>query len=231
MSYIYYSDFQLNEKIEKESKKINFPDVPVVPVKLSPEATKNIYIDSVWYSSPVHKAETNCEINIRVVNDTDQDIENLELNAVIGTLKKTVFINIQARSKQATKFSYRDGKDGWVQGKLTVTDDEINFDDNYYFSYEVSGAKVLILDGEDFVPNFLSVFGLDNYYKTQNVLSSSFTRKDIEDKDLIILNGLNKVSLGIIEILSQHLSNGGSIALFPGKSPDRNTWNSMLGKF
>lgn len=230
-SYIYYSDFQINGQTFNKAGKIKFPDVPIVPVKLKPEANKNIYIDSVWFTSPIHKSKKNCEININVVNDTDEDIENLELNAIIGTVKRTIFINVLANGKTTTKFTYRDGENGWVQGYLTIADDELNFDDNYYLSYEVTGAKVLIIEGEDHIPNFSSVYALDDYYNTTNADINTITSDHVADKDLIVLNGLNKVSPGLIQMLNSHHANGGVLAFFPGINPDKSQWNNLLSAF
>lgn len=230
-SYIYYSDFQFNNRTEKKADKLIFPDSPIVPIKLSPEAKNNIYIDSVWFTSPIHKALSNCEINVRIKNDTQNDIENLELNAQIGSVKRTIFVNVLANGNATTKFTYRDGENGWVQGVITIADDEINFDDNYYLSYEVSGAKVLIIEGEDHISNFSNVYALDNYYSTTSTTINAVTRENVSDKDLIILEGINKVSPGLTDMLKSHYSNGGVLAFFPGKTPDKSQWNSLLTSF
>lgn len=227
--YILFSDFQFRERKKQqlgEQKGIEF-----YPVQLISETTENIYIDSVWYSAPVHKQNTNSEINIRVKNTGDRQLENLELLVNIGDLKKNIFVNVEPTGESTTSFTYREKEAGWRNGVLTIADDNLHFDDKYFISYEVhNSANVLILNGEDQINNFSVVYNLDEYYKVKEKDLSALVLDDFKGIDIVLINGANSVSSGLTEYLTNFLSTGGTVALFPGTNAETNGWNGLLAK-
>jgi len=74
------------------------------------------------------------------------------------------------------------------------------------------------------------VLDLDDYFQYTTIDIKAITKGDLDNVDLILLNGTNKISNGLTTYISDFISNGGSVALFPGKTPIPNEWNNLLSK-
>lgn len=225
--YILLSDFQKIPK--KNSLNTDLSHLDIYPIKLIAEKQKNLYIDSVWFSSPIRKTGNKNEFFIRLVNKSDVLLTNVELIYTIGKMKKTVFMDIEANSKKETSISYQDNKPDYIDGQVRVFDEHILFDDAFYFSYNVRDeANVLIINGEDQISNFSTVYGLDKYYHLTEKEATSITLEDFNGKDLVVINGMNSIPGGTAVYFKNFVKNGGSIALFPGKNAVIPEWNSIL---
>lgn len=223
------SDFQKHELNKKE--KLNLASFEFHPVQLIPEETANIFIDSVWFSSPIRKVGEKHELNIRLFNTSDQDLKNVEVSVKIDRFNKSFYTDIPANGTKETSLTYSDKSVGWKSGKVTVADEHVIFDDTYYLSYEVKEhANVLVLDGEDAIRNVRVVLDLEDYYLVEENKISAITLDNFKNKDLVIINGANALSSGVINYLTEFNENGGSLSLFPGKNPDKSAWNQLLGK-
>ncbi len=221
------SDFQ---KLDQEkNKQLAIENISFFPIKLSAESEANVFIDSLWFSSPIHKVNTKNELNIRVVNKGAQDMVNTEVLISIDRFKKTIFIDLPKNQSITTKIGYMDKSIGTKTGKVQVIDNHVFFDDSYFLSYEVKERiNVLVLDGEDAIPNIAMVLDLDNYFNYSSKKITTITKNDFEEKDFVIINGANDMTNGMTNYLTDFVSTGGSIALFPGKNPSNSGWNSLL---
>jgi hypothetical protein len=223
------SDFQQHASTKKE--KLNLNSFEFHPVQLIPEETANIFIDSVWFSSPIRKVGEKHELNIRLFNDSDQDLKNVEVTVKVDRFNKLFYTDIPANGKKETSLTYSDKSVGWKSGKVTVADEHVIFDDTYYLSYEVKEhANVLVLNGEDAIRNVRVVLDLEDYYLVEENKISAITLDNFKNKDLVIINGANALSSGVINYLTEFNENGGALSLFPGKNPDKSAWNQLLGK-
>ncbi len=223
------SDFQKHSSASKEKLKLS--NFEFHPVKLIPEETANIFIDSVWFSSPIRKVGQKHELNIRLFNTSDQDLKNVEVTVKVDRFNKSFYTDIPANGKKETSLTYSDKSVGWKTGKVAVADDYVTFDDTYYLSYEVKEhANILVLNGEDAIKNVRVVLDLEDYYLVEENNISAITLDNFKNKDLVIINGANNLSSGVINYLTEFNENGGSLSLFPGKSPEKGAWNQLLGK-
>lgn len=227
IQYVFLSDFQKSNGFA--TQKLKTTNVSFYPIKLSPESNANIYIDSLWFSVPVHKVNAKNELNIRIANSGENDLENVEVFIQIADYKKTLFVSLPKKQETTTTITYADKSTGLKSGKIQVMDEHVLFDDAFYLSYDVvKNVNVLCLDGEDAVPNIATVYSLDNFYTNENRPITSVTKDDFQGKDIVIVNGSNGISRGIANYLIEFVQTGGTIALFPGKQPNKNDWNYLL---
>ncbi len=229
VNYFIFSDFQ---KDASKQMKVEEHDITYYPTRLIPETNANIYIDSLWFSAPIHRPGQNNTLNIKVQNNNPEDIENLELTIRIEDYNKTIFVNAPAKKAVTTSVSYNHKNKGWKKGVVNVTDESVFFDDNYYLSYEViDKTNVLVINGEDAVSGAHVIYELNDAYNCLVKEITSLTNNDFQRKDLVVINGANQMPSGIISYLEAFSKTGGSIALFPGKTPDLNGWNQLLGEY
>ena len=217
--YVLLSDFQnstfIMNKIAED--KIHFYN----PIQLFPQDRSNIYIDSVWFSSPIHKKGEANELFIQIKNDAEEATTNLELELEIGKKQRTSFIDIDAGKKSIISFQITDQENGQKNGKVGINDKQLYWDDDFYFSYQVADySNTLIINGEAASENVTKVFNIEPFFKTQSTKDVEFTKDKLNQCDFVILNGLNSISSGMDEDLVEFNKMGGSIFIFPGNNID-----------
>ena len=221
------SDFQ--HLGDEKSSTLSIENTSFYPIKLNSENESNVFIDSLWFSSPIHKIGVNKELNIRLRNNGLESISNSEVLINVGNFKKTIFIDIPSKTKVTTQINYQDKSPGAKKGVVQVIDNNLFFDNNYYFSYKVKKeVEILILSGKDAIPNIEMVLDLDNYFSYSSKEITAITKDDFNEKDLVIINGVNDISNGVSNFLTEFSETGGSLALFPGRIPNKFNWNRLL---
>jgi hypothetical protein len=227
LDLLLFSDFQKSgvEKSPQESE-LNY-----IPVRVKPENALNISLDSLWFSAPIHRANESSELNVRIRNYSASPIENVEVEVTIGQIRKLIYLSADAKSTATSSFTYKEEQPGWVSGKVSVADEQLFFDNDLYFSYEISeNVNILLIDGQDAVPNFDIVYNLDQFYRVETVKEGMVTRDDYLNKDLILLNGLNRFSSGMMDELVKLGEEGSTIGVFPGANIDKGSFNTLLSK-
>jgi hypothetical protein len=226
-NFLLFSDFQKNtcrvEKISSDSTNNYYP------IQLIPSLKENISIDSVWFSSYNFKIKENNELHIRLKNYTERRINNLNIQLTINETKRNALTSINAKDFKDVVFNYSDLKSGLKKGSVSILDKSIDFDNNYYFSYEV-GEKVRILNikGENASDLIEKTYGLDDHYQIENIKESQFIQQYCNEKSLLILNGINNLNENIIEYINQEFKSNKNILIFPGKEINIPTYNKLL---
>ncbi len=225
--YIYLSDFQKSafvmNKIEADKSHFYYP------IQLLPQDPSNIYIDSVWFGSPIHKKGETNELFIQIKNDAEEATTNLELELEIGKKQRTSFIDIDAGKKSVISFQITDQENGQKNGKVSINDKQLYWDDDFYFSYRVADfSNTLIINGDAASDNVTRVFNIEPFFKTQSIKDVEFTKDKLNQCDFVILNGLNSISSGIDEDLVEFNKMGGSIFIFPGNNIDYSEYRHFL---
>ena len=223
-------DFQKQSEKESNSE-LKLNNLAVYPVQFVPEKTGNLTIDSVWFGTPIRRTSTTNEFFIRVKNNSNEDLQNVEINIEIDAFKKSFYTDIPANQNKVTSITYSDRSTGFKSGSVTVADDHVHFDDTYFLSYEVKeSASILVLNAEDAIPNVGIALKLEPFYQVQETPITSITLDDFKKKDLVIINGANSIPSGIKKYLLDFRDGGGALALFPGKSAIKPEWNSLLSE-
>jgi len=227
VQYVFLSDFQKSNGFNNQD--LETENVSFFPIKLSPQINANVYIDSLWFSSPIHRVNTQNELNISIANNSENDLENVEVMIEVGGYENEIFVSLPKNKKTVTRLSYSHKSTGIKSGKVHVVDDHIFFDDAFYLSYDVTkNVSILTLSGEDATPNIATVYDLDDFYLHEERNITNVTKDDFQGKDLLVINGANDISKGVANYLIEFVKSGGSIALFPGKEPTKNDWNFLL---
>jgi hypothetical protein len=227
--YVFLSDFQKNQ-FETDKLKVD-ENAFYYPIQITPQEISNLLIDSVWFASPIHKKDEPNEFFVQVKNLSENDIVNAELSMQAGSQKRTLFIDIPAKKSAVANFQITNNKSGLVEGKVSVNDKQLFWDDDFYFSYNVAAsAGVLILNGEDASPSVNRVYGIESFYKIKSISDMSFTREELKGTDLIVLNGLNEISSGLASELVDFKNQGASIFIFPGSKVNSNDYGNFLNE-
>src|SRR5690606_4330952 len=203
---IYISDFPVqatgNDLILNKNTQL-------YPVQLVAQKSSNISVDSAWFTNPNFRLNAPNELQVIIRNHGEQNIDNLALTLKTNQTQRDIFINVRANDTTQVTINYTDNKKGWVNGKLSILDEGIIFDDDLFFSYEVQEHNnLVIIDGEDAVPNIKTVYDLDPFYSVQSFSDKSIDNSIIQKANTIILNGLNSYPSGLTELLTAKAKEG-----------------------
>lgn len=225
-NYIFISDFQNtnNSKDLLINKQTN-----IFPVQLKAQKSSNISIDTAWFTNPNFNLNTQNELFVVVRNYGNQTLDNVALNVKTNQTQRDIFVSIRANDTAHVVVNYSDNQKGWVNGKLSIIDEGIIFDDDLYFSYYVQNKNnTVVINGEDAVGNVRSVYELDKFYNVDEFNYKSIDNAVLQKANTIVLNGLNSYSSGLIEQLTTKAKDGSGIIIFPAKSANMQELNTLL---
>ena len=229
VQHVLISDFQ--KETFKTSKLSADNSGSYYPIQVIAQSKANLYIDSIYFASPLQKAGDQNELFVRVNNDSDIDAINVEIKIELGKQKRAMFADIKANSTLNTSFNYTNNQPGTYEGSAEIKDKQLYWDDNYYFNVEVAKeSRVLIINGESESQSMPKVFSIEPFYKLSSISELSYTSDLAEQADLILVNGINDISSGLVADLVRLSEEGHSIGLFPGEKINLTSWNNLLSK-
>lgn len=193
----------------------------------------NLYIDSVWFSSPVRKISETEKLNVRIANTGSEGVKDVPLKLTINGSQAAIgSFGASANSVTDTILSFVHDSPGIKRLSVTIDDFPVTYDDTYNLSYnvfkEISTLAIRPVDaGRD--PYLTAVFKGDSSYIYQTVSVNDVNYAELSGYDLIILNELNEISSGLSGELHTFAENGGSVWLIPSENPNLNQYNAFLG--
>ena len=224
---IFISDFQQSQaKLNAQKPQAN---QSFYAYQLKAQQIQNAYIDSIWFAKPTHQRQTEQTLMVRVQNFGDQAKKRLELQVKIGKLKRTMFMQIGANNSQTASFPYNETNKGFVQGQVQINDQQIHFDDTWYFSYEVpERTNIYLIEEANSSPNVARAYAVEARYNVQTTTPGEVASNTLAEADLIVLNGLDEISSGLRDELSTAHQNGQRILIIPGENIRQNEYQPLL---
>jgi hypothetical protein len=220
------SDFQKNMvDLANDDTTVTFNLVP-----LTTAAQQNVFIDSVWFEVPVRMLNQPNRLLVRIQNTGNSAVESSKLTLNINQQGKAVKnISVPAKDKIVDTLNFAVTETGWGKAELILQDYPIEFDNNYFFSFEVAPQINLLAINQNNPSVYLNALlkGTDNFVlQNQGVNQIDYTK--LPQNQLVILNGLREISSGLAASLQQYLQNGGSVLVFPDANMNTQTYNNFL---
>jgi hypothetical protein len=198
-------------------------------VQCVPQNIDNLYVDSVWMDSPVHKPGQSCKVNFRVKNVGQSDAQDVPITVIFDGKTRMTNLSINAGSSATSHMFFTPNNPGYIEGKVSVSDRNITFDDEFYFTNELAKeGRVVIVNGESGEPSTEKVFQTESFYTVETCSEFSFNKRLLNNVDLLILNGINELPSGLIADISSFLRQGGSVFCIPGSDINYTDYTQML---
>ncbi|MCC6690723.1 MAG: BatA domain-containing protein, partial [Bacteroidia bacterium] len=228
------SDFQKNSIDTHEIKNDTTIKINLLP--LTAEEQNNLYIDSCWFLSPVHKLNQPEELFVRIKNNSGKDYENIPVKLFINNMQKTpASFNIRSGATLDTTLSFTTNETGIQNARIELSDYPVTFDDKFYFSFNVlKQIPILSINAVDKSkpdnanPYLRSLFGKDSVVILSNVDETQVDYSTLNNYRLIILNELKMLSSGLAQELTKFVANGGNLILFPAAQAELNSYKDFL---
>lgn len=226
ISYV-ISDFQKNIT-DLAGFKDSLLAVNLVPLQSVQE--KNVSIDSAWFEAPVQMLSQPNPLIVKIKNWSNEDAENVRLSIKYdGESKPAGELSIPANSSVVDTIIVSIQKTGWHEAELTVTDYPVQFDDRYFFTYNIASViNVLVINEQAPDPYLDAAFKGLSFFNVTNQLSRNLDYSSFPDYQLIVSNGLESISSGLASELKKYIENGGNVLLFPAANANTGSYNSFL---
>ncbi len=208
------SDFQRSSSslaAIKPDTSINWLWVPV-----EAEKRDNLYIDSVWFASPVHQPGQPVKLTVRIRN-SGAALEKVPVKVTVNKVQKAIAsFSIGAGSLTDIVLPYTENETGMQSGIVTVTDYPVVYDDKYYFAYNIlPSTNILCINEEGNNQYIQALFGEDSAFTLRNSTRRQLDYGAIGHYSLVILNSPSEVTSGLINELTRYVHAGGNLVIIP----------------
>ncbi|MFA6200373.1 MAG: BatA and WFA domain-containing protein [Bacteroidales bacterium] len=224
----FVSDFQTSafdsEKFPKDSL------IKTLLVPLQANNINNIYIDSISFIDPIFQVGQNVALNVRVVNKSDKRAEAVSVKLFIDNKQIAVSsIDIEENQSQNLIMNFNLQKHGIQHGYITIIDNPITFDDNFYFTLQTNPKiEVLSINSSSSNPYLSRLYSNNNEIALTDMSEKSIDFTDFNKYSLIILNGLTDFSSGLASELGRYREQGGDILIIPSETMNISSFQSSM---
>jgi len=192
----------------------------------------NVYIDSIWFEKPVRKLNSQEKLHVKIINDSQEKVSGVKVNLSINGVAKAIDnIAIEANNYNISVLNYTITESGVQRGRVYIEDLQINFDDDFYFGYEiVDQTPILVIngDGNESSRFFKALYAQDTDFEFSETSENNIDPSNLSQQNLIIINGLDVIPSGISELLKNVVQDGSSLMIFPSSDIDFPSYSSFL---
>ncbi len=230
-----FSDFQKSTFSQKNDslQKTLDDNIKVYSFDLSADNPENYSVSNLVLNNSIIEINKPLNFSVDVSNNSQNQVNDLSVSLLINNDKVSQQnISLQANQIKLINFETTLNSPGLIETKVELEDDNIIEDNICYLNFEVlEQIKILLLYE---TPNDIQFLN-----SAINSASSSgrfdVTQKPLNNISFIALNNFDIVFLatsGNIEpnLISNYLSFGGKVVLFPNSNPDLNKLNNLLRK-
>lgn len=224
----YISDFQKSNfdisSIHTDSTTSTF----LIP--MSAEESNNVSIDSCWFLSPIFKVGNQVTLFARIHNYGKEEVNKLPLKLYVNDKQKAVAaIDLQPGAFVDCRMVYNIDQVGTQCAKLMIEDAPITFDDQLFFTYEVTDNTNIVAIQEKEPNRFLyALFGKDSVFHYESMAYTQMNYTQLKNSEVAILSEVPTLSSGLADELTKFVKGGGTLLVLPAKEMD-NSWQQFLG--
>ena len=182
----------------------------------------NIYIDSISLSSPILQMGNTSTLYIHIHNTGDAAVEKVPVKLFIeGKQRALASADLPARSSVVVPINFNIDQTGTLNGKVTLNDYPIVYDDEMFFSLNVQKRiHVLAINGGEENPYLNILFGNDSAFVFTNCGDKNINFDQINSYNTIIINELKGIASSLAQTLKTFASNGGTVVVVPSMDAD-----------
>ena len=214
-SLFMYSDFQDN--MMDMDGLVADSAIQLVAMPLASDYQQNIYIDTVWLSSPILQKGLANEINVRVINESAKDINGLPVNFEIDG-KSVAFntIDIHANGKNEVAMQFVLNESGEKTAAVSINDYPITFDDAYNFVLSVRPIiKIVELSDAAGDLAIQTLFSNDSLFDFHIMNPYRIDQQYLSDCQMVIVDGDANLNETMWQTIIDFANDGGSVVVFP----------------
>lgn len=190
-------------------------------VQLTPLKKENISIDSV-YISKQNAQEITIKVKLKSHKTTNKNlaVSLFKDNILIG--KTSVIIEEGKTTDTSFSFPFNDN----FNGKISIEDNLISFDNSFYFSLnKLDKINVLSIGNDN---EFLSKIYSNTEFNFSNKKINQLDYNQLNKQHLIVLNELDNIPNSLQETLKTFIRSGGDLVIIPSTKIELTNYNQFF---
>ncbi len=214
----YYSDFQKTafpaQPDKSLLKNINFYGIPQPT-----DNAENVYIDTAYLTIPILQTGKNNYLVVHTQSIGSNAKEAIVVQLTVnGQVKSAATLHFADKTESIDTLSFQVNDASWQKLQLTLNDAQVKFDDTFRISARSSSSlSVLVLNEGQPNPYLQAAFRAYNGFRLNQSEALEAT-KDWNNYNVVILNGVTRISAALGKAISDALQQGQSVCIFPGKN-------------
>lgn len=222
-SLFVFSDFQNN--MMNTDGIVADSTIQIVAIPLSSDYQQNIYVDTVWLTSPILQIGLANEVNARIVNESAKEVHGLPVYLEIdGSSVAFTTVDIPANGKSDIAMQFVLNGGGEHAATVFINDYPITFDDKYNFMLNVRPViKIVELSTNTDVSPTLALFSNDSIFEYHVVDPRRIDLQYLADCQMIIVDDEADINETMHEAIIDFAKDGGSVVLLPSKEVSDDT--------
>ncbi|MDX2191404.1 MAG: BatA domain-containing protein [Bacteroidota bacterium] len=212
---IWFSDFQKSTsgdlfRIKPDS------NIQLYIVPFQNKKSTNIYIDSIWLENLFVQQNTSNELRLKVVNSGNLKAPNIHLRLYIDDVQAaSSSIELEPNSTGIASFNFTPSDKFLSKCRIEFEDEPINFDNKYYFTLSFT-QSINILEVTDGKTEFIKkLYSNESAFKYKENKFGNLSLYDLKEADLVIVNGIDKLSEYEIKSIIESYKPGKNLMFFP----------------
>ncbi len=204
-------------------------NIAVTWIPLQPLPVANLSIDTLFTATPYHSIFGNETFTAIIANYGNSEKENTPVQIHVNRQPLApVSASVRANDTTHITFNFENQHFGNYLSEIILEDYPIAFDNVYYFAYQVND-KITVTEIGNKIPNQYTqtLFSGDSLFTYRFFPENNIGYKDLEQSQLIVINGIEQLSGGILQLLKQFVSDGGTLVVFP-KTGNAQGINTLL---
>jgi len=183
---------------------------------LQPTEVKNVYVDSVYLSSPFFIPEQTNTLNVVLHNSGEQDIDDMMVRLYIDSIQNaSASIDIPAGSRGEIQFDLRFDLLKFNAGRISFEDFPITFDNDFYFALKLeSPLSILEISGSD-NKVIEKVFGNKKLFHLTSQPIGNLDYRMIEGSDMVVVHSIKEIPNSVQKALKSFIQSGKVLLYIP----------------
>lgn len=219
------SDFQKNNSLPESNE-----EVALNLIHFEASTLRNVSVEEVWFDAPVQLLGQNKKVLVKISNQSAEEQNGSYQLSLNGVAKSIGSYTIRPNDYIIDTVQFTITEAGWNEGKVSINDYPLTFDDTYFFSFYVEKALDVYCIYEGTGEKFpMAVF---NGNAQVNYSASAVDNVDynkIESQHLVVLSNLKSISSGLNEAIKKYIQAGGQVFFIPNNEGSIVSYNQFFG--
>jgi hypothetical protein len=199
-------------------------------VSLPIENSSNIFIDSVYLENPLQIGGERNSIKVKLRNSGARSVDGLIVKLTINNVQAaTSSVNIVPNGSVETNFDLATNLQGLNEAKVSISDFPVSFDNDLFFTLNAGGKLNIAEIKNDRSTSFIEkVFGNRSLFNFQSQLVGNVDYSLVGNADLVVLNGVKKIDLGLAALINSVKEKSGTVLFIPSSEPALDSYKLVL---
>ena len=196
----------------------------------------NLFIDSVWFDSPIRRVNKQELLQVKLIN-THSFESNFRIEAVVNSNETKGICNgtVPANSQLIVEVPYMTREPGIKHIELKIQDQsnpDLLFDDTYFLTYFINSTINVMHIFQKYDKNyFKSLLNPIENIKYSPASINSLDYSKIKEQDVIVLENLIDVNSGLIASIQEFIDVGKTVIIFPSNRANVTTYNNLFQRY